>query len=76
MAACETECSIRAGEASPTVVPSVVQAIGSDRIAPVATAVALVLDVPATVPTVDSRAVWSTRGADAPLHILNSTFRI
>jgi len=75
MAACETECSSLANEASSDVVPSVLPESGADRSAPVATAVALV-DAPAVVAMVYSRAVGFTRGAGAPLHILNSTFRI
>lgn len=76
MAACKTECSIRADEASSTVLPSVVPEPGAYRSAPVATAVAVVADPSAIAATVDRHAAWSARGADAPLHILNSTFRI
>lgn len=76
MVACATECSIRANEASSTVVPSLMPESGAERSVPVVTAVAVVTDGPAIAPTAAGQTVGSARGADAPLHLLNSTFRI
>lgn len=76
MVACATECSIRENEASSTVVPSLVPENGAERSIPVVTAVAVVRDGPAIAPAAAGQKAGLARGADAPLHLLNSTFRI
>jgi len=76
MGACETECSTRAEQASSDVVLSVAQRTDASRSAHVVTAIDVVVQAPPVVARVDSRAVHSARGTDAPFHILNSTLRI
>lgn len=76
MAACQTECSTRADAAASTDVLSVMPEGGPNRLAAGTAAVALVIDPPAAPAATARQAIGSGHGLDAPLHLLNSTFRI
>lgn len=77
MTGCETECSIDAADdVTPTASVVVPTPAHEDGIALAATSVAAVDGtVPAPV-VASSSALPMTHGADAPIHVLNSTFRI
>jgi hypothetical protein len=77
MSGCETECSIDAPDTTVPTASVVVPTPSYDHgIALTATSVAAVDDtVPASV-VASSSALPMTHGADAPIHVLNSTFRI
>ena len=71
---CETECGIRADEAEPADVAAVVAERVVQGTAPLTAA--LVDLPPPAVPTIDHGRGAAHRAADAPLHVLNSVFRI
>jgi hypothetical protein len=74
MAACETECGFRADDATPTTVAAV--APGIPKTSPPAIAVAYFPAAPAPPVVFERDAEPLHRGADAPLHLLNSVFRV
>lgn len=77
MTGCQTQCSIAAAnEATPTAAVVVPAPAHENGIAPAAATV-VVVDV-TVVPSVlaSSAALPMTHGVDAPIHVLNSTFRI
>ena len=75
MAACQTECSIRQDAARSTEVVSVMPE-GPNRLAASTAAVAVIVAAPAAPSVAERLDAASVRGVDAPLHLLNSTFRI
>ena len=77
MMACETECAIRAADAAPTASPTIVPDKSSDRDAVVVAVLAAAPvepALPASAPSRHSEGFLHHSGA--PLHVLNSIFRI
>lgn len=77
MMACETECAVRSEDAAPPSSPSVAADKSSDRQGPIVVMVAAVPAQPAVAVSSPSRHSEAfLHHSDAPLHVLNSVFRI
>jgi hypothetical protein len=76
MMACETECAVRSDDAA-TVAPAAIALDKSDR---EVSTVAVIAELPARPAVLTSSASQHSEGflhhSDAPLHVLNSVFRI
>lgn len=76
MMACETECAVRSDDAA-TVAPAAIALDKSDR---EVSTVAVIAELPARPAVLPSSASQHSEGflhhSDAPLHVLNSVFRI
>lgn len=75
MMSCETECALRSDEATSTAAPVVAPQTGAARGVLAATVIA-VAEHSATAAGTEHHTTGFVRGFDAPLHVLNSTFRI
>ena len=76
MAACATECGIGSENRTPTTVAAVAPENGIPRSSPLVVAFVHLPAAPAAAVALERDAEPSHRGADAPLHVLNSLFRI
>ncbi len=76
MAACVAECSIRADEPRSSAKLSVVSPAPDRGLSTGTTAIVAVADAQLTGSVFEHRPTHPTVGADAQLHLLNSTFRI
>ena len=77
MMACETACAIRSEDAAPAVSPTVTPDKSSDREALAPAVMAAVPPQPAVAASAPSRhSEGFLHHSDAPLHVLNSIFRI
>ena len=75
MACGSNECSVRADDVRPTTVASAVPETRASLTVPTVEA-AEVITTPVVAARSASFALCPQRGADAPVHVLNSTFRI
>ena len=73
--ACSNECSVRADDVRLTTVTSVVPETRISLTVPTVEA-AEVITTPVVAAWSTSFTLWPQRGADTPVHVLNSTFRI
>jgi hypothetical protein len=73
---CEAECSLREASATPTITPSIVSPkLADDQFSIAGAQIAEIVASTAPTPVEHDRSP-SAEGARAPLHVLNSVFRI